>query len=135
MISAEEEALSFIRDNAGGPNEKQALEEIQGAHRWTTWISRGMSAAMALVVYVAVEHPTAPGFALIVYLLAQMPAKLGAGASVNWALLLLSTRSSELAIRRIQMQLSRDGDGEDDDDDGDLTVPRAPAPNAAPPHA
>jgi len=125
MLSAEEDALSCIRSEAGAPNEKQVIEDTVKAFRWAHWLARGVSAALAFLAYALIEHPTAPGFAFIVYLLARMPSKLSGGAAVHWTMLLASVRSSELAIRRIQMQLARGG--HEDEDEEDLKVHRVPA--------
>lgn len=139
MASAEEDALSFIRDEAGAPNEKQTVEEVLKAFRWTHWLARAIAAAMALFVYVLVEHPTAPGFAFVVYLLARMPTKTAASAAIHSTMLLHSARSTELAVRRIQMQLARGGvaaaDDEEDDEDDKVKVHRVPAAASSRPRA
>lgn len=138
MLSAEEDALSFIRDEAGAPNEKQIIEEVVKAFRWTHWFARAIAASMALFVYVVVEHPTAPGLAFVVYLLARMPTKTAASAAIYSTMLLHSARSTELAVRRIQMQLARGGvadDDDDDDDDNKVKVHRALAAASSRPRA
>lgn len=107
---SEDEALSSLREQMGAANEKAAIAEVVRVQWWTNWYARGVSAAMAVFTYVAVEHPSAPGLAIIVYLLARMPTKIQAGTAHGWLPIMAAARGIELATRRIQLQLAGDDD-------------------------